>query len=199
MAEPVERSDRGMRAADVDREKVADELRTHCVDGRITLEELDQRLQGVMSALTIGELAELVSDLPTIVVRSERDLAESRVRVGPPGVLPFTRRFVVPASLQRTQDVALDTIAPALNGHGYELISQSAGGLVFERRSRSGGGRIVAAVLFFPVGLLALIGRRERGRIVISFEGRGAGKTNMTVHGTASRNVRKAFAQLTFS
>jgi hypothetical protein len=187
-----------MRAADVDREKVADELRIHCVDGRITLEELDQRLQGVMSALTIRELAEFVCDLPTIVVRSERDVAESRVRVGPPGVLPFTRRFVVPASLERTQDVTLDTIAPALNSHGYELISQSAGGLVFERRSRSGG-RIVAAVLFFPLGLLALIGRRERGRIVISFEGRGASKTNTTVHGTASRNVRKAFAQLTFS
>jgi Domain of unknown function (DUF1707) len=164
-----------MRAADVDREKVADELRIHCVDGRITLEELDQRLQGVMSALTIRELAEFVCDLPTIVVRSERDLAESRVRVGPPGVLPFTRRFVVPASLERTQDVTLDTIAPALNSHGYELISQSAGGLVFERRSsRTGADRDLV-------------------------RGPRSEQDNMTVHGTASRNVRKAFAQLTFS
>jgi hypothetical protein len=52
----------------------------------------------------------------------------------------------------------------------------------------------VAAVLFFPVGLLALLGRRERGRIVISFEGRGASETNTTVHGAAFRRVRKAFA-----
>jgi hypothetical protein len=81
----------------------------------------------------------------------------------------------------------------SLRCHRLMPRSTGAGGLVFERRSSSGG-RVVAAVLFFPLGLLALLGRRERGRIVISFEGRGASETNMTVHGAAFRRVRKAFA-----
>jgi hypothetical protein len=195
---PGEQIDRGMRAADADREKVADELRTHCVDGRITLEELDQRLQGAMSAVTIGELAGFVSDLPTIAVRSRPGRTEPTPRVGLPGILPFTRRLVVPTPPERTRDVTLDTIAPALNAYGYELIRQSANGLVFERRSRSGG-KIAAAALFFPLGLLALLGRRQHERIVISFEARGPNDTNMTIHGAASRSVRKHFARLTFS
>jgi hypothetical protein len=187
-----------MRAADVDREKVADELRVHCVDGRITVDELDQRLQGAMSAVTIGELAEFVYDLPTITIPSQPHGAELNPRAGPPGILPFTRRLVVPTSLRRTRDVTLDTLAPALNADGYELVAQSATGLVFERRSRSGG-RIAAAVLFFPFGLLALLGRQPSQRIVISFDDRGGNQTDMTIHGSASRRVRKQFAQLTFS
>jgi hypothetical protein len=187
-----------MRASDADREKVANELRLHCVDGRITVDELDQRLQGVMSSPTIRELAEFVYDLPAIAVRPELDRVASRGRVGPPGILPFTRRLVVPAALERTRDTVLDTIAPALNGYGYELVSQSGSALVFERRSRSGGW-IVASVLFVPLGLLALLGRRQRERIVTSFDERGSSKTTMTVHGAASRRVRKAFARLTFS
>jgi hypothetical protein len=195
---PGEQVDRGMRTADADREKVADELRTHCVDGRITVEELDQRLHGAMSAVTIGELAGFVSDLPTITVRSRPGRTEPKPRIGLPGILPFTRRLVVPTPPGRTRDVTLDTIAPALNAYGYELIRQSTSGLVFERRSRSGG-KIAAAALFFPLGLLALLGRRQHERIVISFEGRGPNDTNMTIHGTASRGVRKHFARLTFS
>lgn len=187
-----------MRAGDADRERVAAKLRAHCVDGRITLEELDQRLQGVMAARTIRELAGFVDDLPAIRMASEERRTTRRARVGPPGILPFTRRLTVPASRSRTRDTALDTIAPALNSFGYELVDRSAEALVFERRSKSGG-RIAVAVLLFPLGLLALLGAGRRERIVISFEGRGAQKTNMTIHGSASRRVRRAFANLSFS
>lgn len=187
-----------MRASDADREKVADELRVHCVEGRITLEELDTRLEGVMVARTIRALAEFVYDLPRVADRRDPDQTHRAPRIGPPGVLPFTRRLIVPAPLARTRDVALDTIAPTLNGYGYELVGQSPNGLSFERPRRSGG-RVAAAVLLFPFGLLALLVGRERERIVISLEVRDAAQTNMTVHGVASRRVRKAFAQLTFA
>jgi Domain of unknown function (DUF1707) len=185
-----------MRASDDDREKVAAELKIHCVEGRITLDELDKRLDGVMAARTIRDLAGFVYDLPKVTVPA-RERAERSPRIGPPGILPFTRRLTVPASLDRTRDVALDTIAPALNGYGYELVSQSAAGLVFER-TRAGGGRVAAALLF-PLGLIALFTRRKRGRIVISLEGGQSGTTRMTVHGVASRRVRKAFAHLRFA
>ncbi len=197
MSDSAERLNRELRASDADREKVANELRAHCVDGRITIEELDKRLEGVITARTIRELAEFVYDVPTIAVPPERGHAELLPRVGPPGILPFTRRLLVPAPPGRSRDVALDTIAPALNAYGYELISQSAGGLVFERHRRSGWTMLVSLV-FFPFGLLALL-TRKRERIVISLEARGAGSTNLTVHGVASRRVRKAFARLTFS
>jgi hypothetical protein len=186
-----------MRASDDDREKVAAELKVHCVEGRITLDELDKRLEGVMAARTIRELAEFVYDLPKVTAPG-RERAERSPRIGPPGILPFTRRLTVPASLDRTRDVALDTIAPALNGYGYELVSQSAAGLVFER-TRAGGGRVAAAVLLFPLGLIALFTHRKRERIVISLEGGQSGTTRMTVHGVASRRVRKAFAHLRFA
>lgn len=39
-----------LRASDGDRDNVADHLRKNCVAGRITLVELEQRLEGVMAA-----------------------------------------------------------------------------------------------------------------------------------------------------
>jgi hypothetical protein len=197
VTQPPESGDRVIRASDRDRENVAAELKIHCVEGRITLEELDKRLEGTMAARTLSELAEFVYDLPKVTVRA-RDRDERSPRIGPPGILPFTRRLTVPASLEKTRDVALDTIAPALNGYGYELVSQSAAGLVFER-TRPAGGRIAAAVLFFPFGLIALLVNRKRERVVISLENGGSARTRMTVHGVASRRVRKAFARLSFA
>jgi hypothetical protein len=196
MTQPPDMGDRVTRASDRERENVAAELKIHCVEGRITLEELDKRLEAAMAARTLSELAELVYDLPKVAIPArERDARSPRI--GPPGIRPFTRRLTVPASLTKTRDVALDTIAPGLNGFGFELVSQSAAGLVFER-TRPAGGRIAAAVLFFPFGLIALLARRGRERVVISLEDGGSGRTRMTVHGVATRRVREAFARLTF-
>lgn len=185
-----------VRASDRDRSRVVDELRRHCVEGRITVDELDRRALQAMSASTIHELAELVVDLPSVSTPEEARLLPARERVGPPGVRPFTRRIVVPARVERTRAVALDTIASGLNGYGYELVRQTPQTLVFERTRRSSGW--LAAVLFFPLGLLALRpGGKER--LTISLESAGAENTMMIVHGSASRRVRKAFAGLRFT
>jgi hypothetical protein len=49
------------RASDRDRNQVADELRTYCADGRITVEELERRREQAMTAQTIHELAVVVT------------------------------------------------------------------------------------------------------------------------------------------
>jgi hypothetical protein len=53
-----------IRAADADREAAADLLRKHHVEGRLTDDEFEHRLEQCMSAKTLGELRALVADLP---------------------------------------------------------------------------------------------------------------------------------------
>jgi DUF1707 SHOCT-like domain len=52
------------RAADADREAVAERLRIAAGDGRIDLDELDERLTQAYAAKTYGQLQALVADLP---------------------------------------------------------------------------------------------------------------------------------------
>ena len=54
-----------MRAADADRQRVADQLRTALEEGRLDLHEYDERLQLTYAAKTYGELDVVLADLPT--------------------------------------------------------------------------------------------------------------------------------------
>ncbi|MEU7928568.1 DUF1707 domain-containing protein [Micromonospora sp. NPDC049801] len=54
----------GMRAADADREAVAERLRAALNEGRLDLHEYDERLQRAYAARTYAELDPLLSDLP---------------------------------------------------------------------------------------------------------------------------------------
>jgi hypothetical protein len=54
----------GQRAADSDREAVAERLREAAAEGRIDFGELDERLGAALSARTYGELRPLLADLP---------------------------------------------------------------------------------------------------------------------------------------
>ena len=53
-----------LRASHEDRDRVVELLRVSAGDGRLTAEELDERLEQAMTARTYGELAKLVADLP---------------------------------------------------------------------------------------------------------------------------------------
>jgi len=55
---------RNLRASDADRERVADILREAAGDGRLTMEELDERLDAVYAAKTYAELEPITHDLP---------------------------------------------------------------------------------------------------------------------------------------
>ena len=61
-----------LRAADADREQIAERLRTSHAEGRLDLAEFQQRLERCYEAKTVGELDELVTDLPRPDERDER-------------------------------------------------------------------------------------------------------------------------------
>jgi uncharacterized protein DUF1707/2TM domain-containing protein len=54
-----------LRVGDVERESVASQLADHHAAGRLTFEELDDRLTATWSARTRAELAATLADLPT--------------------------------------------------------------------------------------------------------------------------------------
>jgi hypothetical protein len=56
-----------MRAADADRQTVADQLRIALDEGRLELHEYDERLQRAYTAKSYGDLDGLLADLPSAV------------------------------------------------------------------------------------------------------------------------------------
>jgi hypothetical protein len=57
-------TDRPIRASDNERDSVVEVLRDAYTDGRITLEEFDERTSAAYASRTWGDLRELTSDLP---------------------------------------------------------------------------------------------------------------------------------------
>jgi hypothetical protein len=54
-----------LRVSHEDRDRVVEQLRTAAGDGRLTAEELDQRIEAALAAITYGDLAPLTRDLPS--------------------------------------------------------------------------------------------------------------------------------------
>jgi hypothetical protein len=68
-----------LRASDEQRDRAAAEIRDHYAAGRLTEDELNERLDAAYRARTQGELAELRRDLPALSTRNE--LTERRRRL----------------------------------------------------------------------------------------------------------------------
>ena len=64
MSTPAVPEPRNLRASDADRERVANVLREAAGDGRLTMDELDERLDAVYAAKTYAELEPITRDLP---------------------------------------------------------------------------------------------------------------------------------------
>lgn len=60
----ADRGEGSMRAADVDRDRVAGILGTAYTEGRLSKDEYDARLDGAMAARTFADLDQVLSDLP---------------------------------------------------------------------------------------------------------------------------------------
>jgi hypothetical protein len=58
--------DSRMRASDADRDRTAALLREHHAEGRLSAEEFNERLDQAYAAKTMGELDQLLADLPGI-------------------------------------------------------------------------------------------------------------------------------------
>jgi hypothetical protein len=56
--------DERIRASDADRDHITVRLREHFAAGRLTSDELDERISAALKAKTHGELRQLMTDLP---------------------------------------------------------------------------------------------------------------------------------------
>ena len=72
-----------LRISDADRHRVAELLREAAGEGRLDIDELDERLEAAYAAKTYGDLVPLTADLP--LGAQQHPLAEARP-AGPPGV-----------------------------------------------------------------------------------------------------------------
>lgn len=89
-----------VRASHADRDRTVDVLRVAAGDGRLTLEELEERLEAALSARMVGELAVLTADLPEVAGGAGVE-AQEVVRIEQEG--SSTRRgdgWVVPRRLE---------------------------------------------------------------------------------------------------
>ena len=69
-----------VRASDADRERVAERLRAAAGEGRLSADELEERLERAFGARTEGELAPLLAELPAETDPSPPAAARERPR-----------------------------------------------------------------------------------------------------------------------
>ena len=81
----------GVRAGDADRDAAAAALGEHFAQGRLTLDELNARLDATLTATTHGELSQAIRDLPDLTVLPARVTSPRGKRARPghkPGPAP---------------------------------------------------------------------------------------------------------------
>jgi hypothetical protein len=146
-----------LRASDGDREAVSERLRIAAGDGRISLEELDERLERAYNAKTYAELDEVIVDLPTgsaVTAPEEALVLQTRS-----GSVQHVGRWEVPRHIMadcgmgsikidftqatcRHQEVLLN----AKCGAGSIIVTVPRGWTVLLDRVTSGMGRVVNKV-----------------------------------------------------
>jgi Domain of unknown function (DUF1707) len=104
-----------VRASDADRDRVVDVLRDAAADGRLTVDEFDERMAAALSSRTLGELAPLTADLaagPGTPARAAAAAPRDVIRIDQRGgSVQRAGRWMVPQRLQLRAswcDVTLD-------------------------------------------------------------------------------------------
>ena len=135
-----------MRVSDADREALTARLRDHYAEGRLTQDELDERVSAALSAKTIGDLRSLTTDLPGPVPLPPR--AAARPSWGGPPPWRHHRHHRPPVGLF----VLIGLILLLASGGGWALfalfklilvfwlvmmLTRIVIGLVYRRRHRS--------------------------------------------------------------
>lgn len=91
-----------LRISDADRHAVAEVLRTAAGEGRIDLDELDERLEATYGAKTYADLVPLTADLPVAVTpRPAPAPAASRPHLPAPGGPSYTSSLAVMSETRR--------------------------------------------------------------------------------------------------
>jgi hypothetical protein len=180
-----------LRASDADREQVVAALRRHHLDGRITSDELDERVTAAYAARYVSELGPLLADLPRET--APEPAAPERRRPRAPGRRQFSVTWQAPAPPDAAMADLLQHVAPALRAAGFDLLHRSRERAVFGRR-RIPLWVAPIVVFAFPFGLFALLVRTE-DRIEIDLVPHGEG-TLLLAQGTGPLQIRRAFAEL---
>jgi hypothetical protein len=81
-----------VRASDAERDATVDQLREAAAEGRLTFEELADRIELAAHAVTRGELAPLIADLPTALTLQPAE----PIRVRTSGDIKRSGSWVVP-------------------------------------------------------------------------------------------------------
>jgi Domain of unknown function (DUF1707) len=118
--------DRRVRASDQDRELIAAALGRHYAVGRLTLEEFQERLDRAYAAKTLGELDDVMTDLP------KADLGQISRRNRPNEPLPERRTVgTVQPPVGRYPAIWQFWVGVTLGVFVIWLISGATGGPVF--------------------------------------------------------------------
>jgi hypothetical protein len=90
--------DERIRASDADRDHVTARLREHFAAGRLTSDEMDERISAALKAKTHGDLRQLMTDLPEPAPAAPR-AAQRPYPPGPPWVMRRRGPRVLPVLL----------------------------------------------------------------------------------------------------
>ncbi|MFF7791840.1 DUF1707 domain-containing protein [Streptomyces sp. NPDC007991] len=181
-----------VRASHADRDRVVDMLRVAAGDGRLTWEELDERLEIALSARTVGELAVLTADLPEAVGESGVEAQEvvriaqegSSTRRGDGWVVPrrleirsawgeVTLDFTDAVIIRDTLDIDLDLLAGSLKLLTRPGVVVDTGGLVTNYSRIKARGAAADAPVVLRV---RITGEIDYGQIVVRPPRRGFGR-----------------------
>ncbi|MET7784532.1 DUF1707 domain-containing protein [Streptomyces mirabilis] len=178
-----------LRASHADRDQVVDVLRIAAGDGRLTADELDERLEAALSARTLSELTTLTADLPPVSATVGGSGAEVkdvvRIEQVHSGAVERVGRWVVPRRLELAVtycEVTLD-FTDAVITHGTLRIDVGMTGKTLTLITRPGivvdtdGLQLVHSSVKYrqiptdpdtPVTLrVELVGQKAHGRVVV--------------------------------
>jgi hypothetical protein len=116
-----------LRASHADRDRIAEQLRVAAGDGRLTMEELDERLEKALNAKTGSELAVLVTDLPAVAASGLALPAEAKELVKievSSGSAAREGRWVVPRAMEvkaGSGSVKLDLTKAVISGPTLQI------------------------------------------------------------------------------
>jgi hypothetical protein len=107
-----------IRVSDADRDRVTGRLREHFAEGRLTQDELDERISAALNAKTFGDLRPVMADLPEPAPAPLR-AGPSPQRAGPPWIARRRGPRVLPVLLL----VLLGSVLISGGGGGWLLFA----------------------------------------------------------------------------
>jgi hypothetical protein len=113
------RRDGRLRASDADRERVVRRLHTATTEGRLSAEDLDERLHRALTALTYGDLDAVLEDLPD--PRPERGRASGGRGERRPAARPTVGSWALTAG--RANPLLLFVMIPIVATAGAMLLA----------------------------------------------------------------------------